>query len=381
MPLETGGQIRFMSENLLKTGYNAITSSAINATYPITNLTTDFRGRPVKFAGSFVIDSTNNKLYFNDGADKTATIASATYTTRNLLANAIQTALNAVGSSFIVTWNSTIQTFVINHTGAFTFRLSVSTNAIHNTIGFTGSTDLILASVYTADQKRFHWPYEWVKIDFGYSPNIGFLGIVSDSRYVFSLTEMATVKIQANTLDDFTAPPLDLTLTLTTKGILKFFDDGDYEYRYWRLTILDNNSTDDATIGYFYLGEFHKFGDDDTDDRRYRYNAQGASNSTVDNSEINISESGQVYALEKQLQKSYDDISIQMMDPKNRDFLEDIWARFKTVRPFFISIDPKLEISNNLTDYTFFCRFTDGPKYRHVTGNKFDTVFGVKEWL
>lgn len=381
MPLDTGGQVRFMAENLLTTGYNALTSSAINPSYPITNLTSKFRGRPAKFAGTFIIDATNLNLYINDGADKTAVVATGTYTSRTTFATAIQTALNAVSSTFIVTWNSVTHCFVINHTGAFTLRLSVSTNAIHNTIGFTGVTDLTLGSVYSGDQKRFHWPYEWVKVDFGYAPNIGFLGIVSDSRYVFSLTENATVKVQANTIDDFTAPPVDLTLVLTTKGILKFFDDDEYSYRYWRITIIDNTSTDDATLGYVYLGEFHKFGDDTVDDRRYRYNAQGATNYTEDRSEKSVSESGQVYALEKQLQKCYDDIAIQMMDPDNRDMLDDIWSRFKTVHPFFISIDPKLEISNNLTDFTFLCTFNEKPEYNHQSGNKFNTSFGVKEWL
>ncbi len=381
MPLDTGGQIRFMAENLLTTGVTAITSSAINPIFPIVNLTSNFRGRPVKFAGSFVIDSTNNKLYINDGSDKTATVASATYASRTALNTAMQTALNAVSSNFTVSWNTTLQSFVISKTANFVLKLSTATNSIATTIGFTGSSDLSGDDSYTADRKRFHWPYEYVKIDYGYSPDIGFLGLISDSRYIFSLTETATVKIQANSIDDFSAPPVNITLTVSDLGIFRFFDDDDYNYRYWRLLITDNDSTDDATIGYMYLGEFHRFGEEELTGINKRYNSQGASNYSDDTSEKSISESGQVYALEKQNQKFYEGIEIQMINPEGRDFLYDIWSRFKTVKPFFIAIDPKLEISNNLYDYTFFCNFLDRPKFTHQSGDRFNTSFGVSEWL
>ena len=75
------------------------------------------------------------------------------------------------------------------------------------------------------------------------------------------------------------------------------------------------------------------------------------------------------------------EINFTMLDPDAKDLLEDIWKRFKTVKPFFISIDPKLEISNNLYDYTFFCSFIARPQFTHRSGNKYNTKIGVSEWL
>ena len=220
--------------------------------------------------------------------------------------------MNAVSSGFSVVWNTDLKLFTITRSGGFTLRLSQTTNAIHVTMGWTGNTDVAYASTGSADQRRFHWPNEFIKIDFGYYPEIGFLGIISDSRYVFSMTEMANVRIQANTIDDFTSPPLDRELTVTSKGIFEFFDDDDYNYRFWKLIIEDNNNIDDPTIGYMYLGEIHKFGEKQDDDRKLRYNDQGATTYSEDTSEKAVSESGQVYALEKQTQKFYEGINIQM---------------------------------------------------------------------
>ncbi len=379
MPVLTTGQLRFMASNLLKTGTVSITSSYINPTYPLSNLTTDFRGRHTKFNGSFTIDSTNNKIYINDGTNKTATLASATYTSRSAFATQVQTQLNAVSSDFTVTWNSTLKSFIISRLSNFTLRLTQTTNAAWTTLGYSGSSDLSGDDSYTADLRRFHWPYEFIKVDFGYFPNVGFLGIISDSRELFQISEMATVKIQANTIDDFTSPPLDRTLTVTEKGIMSFFDDDDYNYRYWRLLITDNNNDDDPEIGYMYLGEFSTF--NDRDNNNPTYNNQRASVREDDLSESTQSESGQMYSLERQLQKVCDDIEFQLIDAENKDYLLDIWRRFKKVRPFFISIDPKLEITENIEDSTFFCSFIDRPRFTHIFRNLYDTSFGVKEWL
>lgn len=384
MPLNTGGQLRIMSENLLLTGLNSLTTSTVKPMFPVSSLTTNFVGRPFKFNGRFLVDATNNKIYINDGTNKTATIANGDYTSRTGFASAVQTALNAVSTDFFVVWNEDVKCFTITRAGGFTLRLSVNANAVHNTMGFTGNTDIVVAFQTVADQRRFHWPFEWIKIDYGYFPEIGFLGIISDSRYIFSLTEMANVRIQANTIDDFTAPPLDRLCDVTKKGIFEFFDDDDYNYRFWKITIEDNTSTDDPALGYLYLGEFHTFGEDDTPETNLsqkRYNTQGAKNYSEDTSEKVVSESGQVYALEKQTQRVYQDIQIQMINPFNKDFLNDIWLRFKTIHPFFISIDPNLEISQNLYDYTMFCTFDSRPEFVHASGNKYNTGFGVREWL
>lgn len=378
MPLMPTGQLRIMAENLLTTGVNAITSTPINPIYPIANLTSDFRGRPVKFVGRFTIGPTNKNLYINDGANKTIVLAEGEYNRTTLVAE-IQSKLNASSSGFTVLWSAVDNNFIIQKSGVWILRLSVTTNAVHVTLGFTGSSNLTGQTTYSGDVKRFHYPNEFIKIDYGYFPEIGFLSLISDSRYLFSLTEMANVRIQANTIDDFTAPPLDRVLTVTEKGIFEFFDDDDYNYRYWKLVLEDNNGTEDITIGYMYLGELTTF--IDRSNGNPTYHAQGSVSSFEDTSEKVYSEAGQAFILEKQLKQVHESVTLQMIDPSNKDYLNDIWKRFKTVRPFFISLDPKLELSNDIEDLTFFCNFTGKPAFAHASTNKYNTQFGVEEWL
>jgi hypothetical protein len=372
MPLDNGGQIRFMAENLLQTGVRSVSLSSEDAGFTYENALTNFRSRPFKFTGRFEITSDNNKLYFNDGANKTATIAVGEYLTRASLASAIQTAMNAVGSGFIVTWSSTVKKFVINGT-ARVLQLSNQTNAIWETIGFVTLTNTASATAHTAEEQRLHWPYEFIKIDFGYYPEIGFFALIADATKPLNITPMANVIIEANTIDDFTSPPVSINLTRADRGFFKFFDDDDYNYRFWRIRIEDNFAENEIEIGHLYLGEFTKL--------KAHYNDQGGVNSNEDRSDVNESESGQIYSFDKTKQRTYDSISLQAFDVDDLTYMKDIFNRIGLGKPFFISIDPKLEITKTLDDATFFCRIDQSLKFTHITRNLYNTDFKVIEWL
>jgi len=372
MPINTSGQIRFMAENLLQTGLTSIVKSSEDPSFPYTNAIGNFRSRPMKFTGRFEITALNNKLYFNDGANRVATVAVGEYTTRALLATAIQTAMNAVSSGYLVTWNSTARKFVINGT-ARVLQLSNQTNAIWVTIGFVAIADTASLTAQSADETRLHWPYEFLKFDFGYYPDIGFFALIADSSKVLNISPMANVIIEANTIDDFTSPPVSIALTRADRGFFKFFDDDDYTHRFWRLRIEDNFSPDEIEIGHLYLGEFTKFAD--------HYNAQGGINGEDDRSDISESESGQIYSFQKASQRIYESISLQALDVVDMDFLKNLFKRIGVRDPFFISIDPKLEITSALDETTFFCKIEESIKFTHITRNLYNTEFKIKEWL
>lgn len=372
MPKDNGGQIRFMAENLLQTGVRSITLSSEDSGFTYENAINNFRSRPFKFTGRFEITALNNKLYFNDGTDKVATIAVGEYQTRASLASAIQTAMNAVSAGYVVTWSSVAKKFVINGT-ARVLQLSNQTNAIWETIGFISITDKPLATISTGEEQRLHWPYEFIKIDFGYYPEIGFLALIADSSKPLNITTMANVIIEANTINDFTSPPVSINLTRADRGIIKFFDDDSYQYRFWRLRIEDNFADQEIEIGHLYLGEFTKL--------KMHYNSQGGINANEDRSEISESESGQIYAFDKVKQRSYDSISLEAIDVDDMMFMKDLFKRIGLGNPFFISIDPKLEITSTLDDATFFCRIEESIKFTHITRNLYNTEFKVREWL
>lgn len=378
MPLDTGGQIRFMSENLLNTGVKKVDKSSEDPNFPYSNALNNFRSRPMKFTGRFQVISTNNTIYFySAGINYTATIASAEYQTRAAVAIAIQTALNAQLAGWTVTWNSTERKFSFTGPIHF-FYLDNPINAAWDLMGFVSVLPTAYGTIRFAEEPRMHYPYEFITWDFGYHPEMGFFALIADSSKPLNISSMANIVIEASNtagVDNWATIGASISISpqRTDKGIFQFFDDGDYRYRFWRLRIEDNFSPNEIEIGNLYLGEFNKF--------KEHYNDQGASVSSDDRSYISESESGQVYAFLKAKQKTYDGISMKYFNPDDKDFLSDIFDRYGIRAPFYVSVDPKLEISNSLDDTTFFCKFVDAPKYTHVFGNLYNSDFKLKEWL
>ena len=74
-------RIRFMDNNYaMKPTITTSYSSQLSSTYAFSNSLDEFRSKVWRTAGFFEITSSNNKLYINDGSNKTATITAQNYT-------------------------------------------------------------------------------------------------------------------------------------------------------------------------------------------------------------------------------------------------------------------------------------------------------------
>ncbi len=117
----------------------------------------------VKENSKFVISSSNNKIIFNDGSDKTATITAGTYTGSEL-ASAIQTALNtAYGSSvFTVSYDSAAYKFSItNGSGSsISFLWGNSSTTSEQILGFDPVTDTVASSSSTTSDDLVDGTYK-----------------------------------------------------------------------------------------------------------------------------------------------------------------------------------------------------------------------------
>jgi hypothetical protein len=374
------GQIRFMNENLLLAGYNTLEASSTKTGNPLSNLINNIRTKAHKFTGRFLIDSTNNSIYFNDGANKTATIASSSYTSPSSFATAIQTALNAVSSGFTVTYLGSFK-FKITRNATWTFRLSQTANAAHETMGFMTIVDTAgvvdgLNYSLSADEQRNHYPNEYYKVDFGYSAEVGFIGMIGDLSNDFGVSENATVRIQANDVDLFTGTtPVDETLSPTKLGLFKFIDTVESAHRFWKITITDifNPSGPEIPVGILALSEITKFND--------RYHSQGHTFTQEDRSDVFISEGGQVYRDRKAGRKKFSNVFVEALNKDNKDFIQDLSNRFGQGVPFFICFDPNGETTNNLEETCIFGRFSKVPEYTHLYGDLHRCSFEIEEVL
>jgi hypothetical protein len=367
-------KVRFMENNHAELTSGQITYSSQLASFPFTNAINKFRSKLWKPSGMFEIDATNNKLYINDGSDKTITIDSDTYDTPALLATEIQTKLNAASANWTVSYDSGGGTykFTISNTGSVTLRFSVTTNAIWDDIGYVWSVD-ITGTSFVAGETRCHTS-EFVIFDLGYSANIEFVSILGPLDELFSLTSQATIKIQGNNLNKWDTPPFDVTLTRTPEGIFQFFDAyTDTNYRYWRFYIQDRLNPagpSGISIGHIYLGDYVTLTN--------RNIANGIEVTIVDPSVKSTSENGAIYFDEKTQYTRFDALNIQHSDKTDRMVIKDMFEKLGTYTPFYISIDP----GDNITDdqeLTKYVVFDAPPRFNHVIGEYFSIAFSLRE--
>ena len=94
---------------------------------------------------------------------------------------------------------------------------------------------------YIDDLALYAW--EWIKTDIGSAEDVKSVFILG-----YNITSGAIIKIQGNSSDDWSSPPVDETMTFGDV-IYKLFDT-EVNYQYWRIAILDINNPD----GYIEIG-------------------------------------------------------------------------------------------------------------------------------
>lgn len=370
MPIDTDKSIRFMTNNLLETGYNSFTVTSEHADHPLENLLDHQRTKTFKFTGRFLIDATNNKIYLDAS---TYTIPSADYATIDALLTAINTQTAGVATFSVNTLTNTVG---VDFDAPGTLKFSEQTNAAWETLGFTGTVDVAMngSDQEQADEARVHWPYEEFTIDLGYQGSVGFIALISDLAEELKIPEDAEIRLMGNTVNSFVAPPLDVTIPWYTKGAFRFLDDqADEAWRYYKLRITCPQGPFIPEIGYFYLGEYEKFTDKNI--------GTGFEMDYADPSDLGTADSGAQYGNKRTPTRQYSSMTVGLARPEHADFLKRMYALKQKVDPFFVALDPTGYLSENADDHIAFVRFTESPRYRHILRSMFELSFALKEAL
>lgn len=368
---------RFMDNNLAVLTSGQITVSSELAAFPFTNAQNTFRSKIWKPSGRFTISSTNNKIYINDGSPKTATIVVGEYTTPDLLKTQIQTQLNSVSSGWTVNYNSVAgeYRFSFANASSYTLVLSNRTNALWDDIGFTSTIDEVISTENFASDARVHTD-ESVTFDLGYNAPITFFAVINPLGEAVPFSTNATVKLQANNINLFTAPPLDITLDISPGGIFRFLDDiADTGYRFWKFSFIDNNSPNGPSgfnISYIYLGTYTELS---------RNISVGFQDITVDPSTRTESENGALYFDEKIRYDKITNASIGYLSREDRKIMKQLYFDYGSTTPFFFSVDPDLCISDELYEFTKYVIFDEAPVFQHIKSDIFSMSISFRELL
>lgn len=370
----TNPHIRFMGNNYLSDSVAYTYSSQLSA-FPISNIFNQARSKTAKFAGNFTVTATKNLIYINDGADKTATLTAASYT-YSTLATHVQTQLNAVSSNWVCTYDFTGGTFkftISRSAGANVIRLTQTTNAAWDMLGFTGASDRS-TDPFVADEPRNHTE-EWVEFDLILAQDCQFFAAIGAIDGPFGLSGLATAKLQANNVSLWTSPPIDLTLTKHDQGLFRFFDDQtDMVYRRFRYYFQDRLNPcgpEGFELGHLYIGDYITFTTTNI--------ATGFDAILVDPSDDQETDSGARFFVERTKYRLWSSCQIQLALAEERRDLTELYRDVGRTQSFYVSIDPTLEVSNELQEYTAYVNFKEDPTPTSVIRDIYSINFAMRE--
>lgn len=374
-------RIRFGNNNFAEAPNVAPTASSELAGFPLSNAQNPSRSKVWKPAGSFTIDTNNNKFYINDGTSKEVTLDSGTYASGTALATEIQTKLNAaITPTATVTYNTTTFFFEFSFTSSVTLEVSNSTSAVWDTIGFVHPADITGTDI-DADDLRIH-SSEYATFDFGYPADISFFAMIPPADRTLGLTNSATVKVQANNIDDFSASiPYEQTATVTPNGIFLFLDTSNNDddlpsFRFWRVEIIDRTNalgSDFLNIGNIYLGTFT------TIEAR---NIQAGFNKELrDPTLVSQSDSGVLFFDDRTKFREYRGLELLYLSASDRAELENLINNQGISNPFYLALDPTLAVSATTDELVIYGVFTEMPSLVHVKKDVYSLSMNVREVL
>lgn len=332
-----------------------VSASSELVSFPASNAFHQFRSKKWTPSGSFRITASNNKLYINDGSDKTITLTNAVYTTGTLLAAHIQTQLNASSTLWTCTYSTTTGIFTLGRTGTKVLKLTTTTNAVWNTIGFLGVAD---QDASAGDIRRNHTS-ERLAVDLGVSREVQFFAAYQSPDSEFCLSDTAVCTLRANSVDDYDSAPYSVTVTVGTDGIYYFTDsEVDTEYRYWFFDFIDRENTD-GPEGFsikLWLGDYV------SPEKNF---VNGFSARTIDPSIVRTSENGIKYANRKTKYTQISSLGIEWLVGADRIIMKDLFDYCGTTKPFFIIVDPTALISSE-NELTKLVTFDSDPDMNHI---------------
>lgn len=362
--------IRFMNNNFL---LNQFTYSSQQTSFPASNAINTSRSKVWKPNGNFEVISTNKKIYINDGANKTITLTEGAYTPESL-ATHIQTQLNGASSGWTVAYDSTLTwKFTISNSGSVTLRKSQTTDASWDMLGYVGTTDIVGTS-FPADEQRNHTS-EWVMCDLAIPQLATFAGIISGIDKIFTLSANATVKLQANNIDYWVNPPVNITVPILKTSAMKFLDDdNESTYRYWRVEIIDRTNylgPRGLELAYIYVGDHTTL--------TLTNMAVGFTKELTDPSTLLQSENGALFFEKRPRYLTMQNASIQLLRDDERNELEQLFYDVGTREPMFVSVDPGVEVTKSLEELTRFMIMTRSPTLDHVLRDYYNLSFEMRE--
>lgn len=349
-----------------------VSADSENPNFPASNLKNPFRSAVWRSSGNFVIDSSNNRLDFDEGSGNIlATLTSASYSPDGLAAE-IKTQMEASGSeTYTVSYSPTTLNFTITSDTGGTLDLPFATgpnagSSVGDTIGFTA--DLSSALTYSS-VLRIHTE-EGVVFDLQTAEQVDSIVLLFPKSDGIRLTTSAVVTLQASATNVWTSPGFETTLTIDEdyEKAVKVLAAAE-EYRYWRLKIVDPlNSLGFVEIGQLVFQKGVDLG---------RAPEIGFSRNFADTSQSTFAASGHkhtdIYPTRETLNFSFNILKYLEVQT-----LHKIFRRVGTHQRICVILDSEEDLFQ-IEDMTLYGTFAESFDTAHVFQNRFNVPLQVIE--
>lgn len=213
-----------------------------------------------------------------------------------------------------------------------------------------------------------------LEIDLLTAKQFSFFAMFGESNQVFKISNAATITIKANSIDVFSGSvPYTATVPVTDMGAFADLTDSTnitgQQYRYVQITVDDSTNPDDIEVSYIYLGDHTDF--------TFNMN-QGFEFKAIDLSRRAFSDSGVVYATQKNQYTAFSGMGFSYLTPADRAKVEQATARLGLTVPFIFVLDP-LEIAFSLEFGVKLAYFEAIPKLTHAYMDKWNLSFAIRE--
>lgn len=338
------------------------------------------RSRVWRSGGYYSVDSTNNKIVFDEdgGGNITATVTEDNYASQAAFAAAIKAALELAGAgTYTVEQDATSGKWKITAAGLTTLDIiwtDGDSAGMAGLMGYSTAADDTGSLVYTADSLRIN-SEEWLLWDMGLSSlPTGFV-LLGDRNEPIKLSSGSVIKIQGNHTNNFITQIYSKTIVYDEDALFEFDATGlgNTYLRYWRVQIVDTaNANGYIELGYAFLGSTIQ---PTRGNPAFPFNG-----SQSDRTDIVTAIGGQVYGNDR---VRGDDFTIDWQK-LTTDEKENFDLHFKNkglTFPFIVYLDKDLAFSSRQSYFLRLVRYVDSPRYSLVSPNNWSVTMNVREAL
>ncbi len=355
--------MRLITYNYAQLNETVISASSENVNFPSTNIRHEHRSKEWRSKGNFLLDSSNNRIVFDEGAGElTAILSEGSYSVAQLISE-IKNKLETIGNNqYLAKYSESLCIWSVESNFEVTL---LSSSTFLEVIGFN-SIDLI-GTTFIAPRPAIH-THEHVVFDLKTTEEIDSV-ILLWGREQYKLTENAQVRIQASATANFSTPSIDQEIILDNDfEISSFYFDNPQSYRFWRVVIKDpNNPRGFVNLGVVILGKSEVT---DVPDNGFSF-------SLYDSSTISRTEFGQeysdIYPILSQL-----DLDFGQMESDVAEKMILLYRRIGTRVPVFIALDPMGEAFRK-DCYAIYGKFPSSLAQKQSFFTIFSTGLSIRE--